>query len=359
MLRLVAGLSNKEIAARLVISRKTAGNHVEHIYAKIDVSNRAAAACSRCGTACSAIWSPRAPQRAEPRAGSLPPMIERAPFGATGHDVEPRDLRRRGARQRLQARRRPSARAAARARHQPHRRRRQLRRRRAADRAVAAPAPGEFFVATKTGERTYARRARGDPPLARPPRRRPGRLDPAAQPRRRDRVGDRARRRRRARGGDRGARRGPRALHRRDRPRPVGAEMHRRSLERFAFDSVLLPVQLRADAGPALRGDVRGARRACARERNVALQTIKSLVARAAGTGARATAAHLVRAAARAGRHRPGRALGARPAEAFLLTTGDVDVLPALLDAAERFERPPPTRRWPQLVEQRLSTLFA
>jgi HD-GYP domain-containing protein (c-di-GMP phosphodiesterase class II) len=44
VLRLVAqGLSNKEIGARLVISPKTAGNHVEHIYSKIDASSRAAA----------------------------------------------------------------------------------------------------------------------------------------------------------------------------------------------------------------------------------------------------------------------------------------------------------------------------
>jgi len=44
VLRLVArGLSSKEIASRLVISPKTARNHVEHIYSKIGVSNRAAA----------------------------------------------------------------------------------------------------------------------------------------------------------------------------------------------------------------------------------------------------------------------------------------------------------------------------
>jgi HD-GYP domain-containing protein (c-di-GMP phosphodiesterase class II)/DNA-binding CsgD family transcriptional regulator len=40
---LVRGLSNKEIAERLVISRKTAGSHVEHIYTKLGVSNRAQA----------------------------------------------------------------------------------------------------------------------------------------------------------------------------------------------------------------------------------------------------------------------------------------------------------------------------
>jgi HD-GYP domain-containing protein (c-di-GMP phosphodiesterase class II) len=44
VLRLVArGMSNKEIAAELVITPKTAGNHIEHIYTKIGVSNRAAA----------------------------------------------------------------------------------------------------------------------------------------------------------------------------------------------------------------------------------------------------------------------------------------------------------------------------
>jgi HD-GYP domain-containing protein (c-di-GMP phosphodiesterase class II) len=44
VLQLVArGLSNKEIARRLVISPKTVGNHVEHIYAKIDASTRARA----------------------------------------------------------------------------------------------------------------------------------------------------------------------------------------------------------------------------------------------------------------------------------------------------------------------------
>ena len=44
VLRLVAqGLSSKQIAQRLVISPKTARNHIEHIYAKIGTSNRARA----------------------------------------------------------------------------------------------------------------------------------------------------------------------------------------------------------------------------------------------------------------------------------------------------------------------------
>ena len=45
VLRLVAGgLSNREIADRLVLSRRTAEHHVQHIYDKIGVSSRAAAA---------------------------------------------------------------------------------------------------------------------------------------------------------------------------------------------------------------------------------------------------------------------------------------------------------------------------
>jgi DNA-binding NarL/FixJ family response regulator len=45
VLRLIArGRSNREVADQLFISPKTVGRHVENLYAKIDVSSRAAAA---------------------------------------------------------------------------------------------------------------------------------------------------------------------------------------------------------------------------------------------------------------------------------------------------------------------------
>ena len=44
LILLARGMSNKQIAGRLVITPKTAGNHLEHIYAKIGATSRAAAA---------------------------------------------------------------------------------------------------------------------------------------------------------------------------------------------------------------------------------------------------------------------------------------------------------------------------
>ena len=44
VLRLVAeGLTTREIAGRLFISPKTADHHIQHIYTKLGVSNRASA----------------------------------------------------------------------------------------------------------------------------------------------------------------------------------------------------------------------------------------------------------------------------------------------------------------------------
>ena len=149
-------------------------------------------------------------------------MIATAPFGSTGHESTRTHLRRRGAR-----RRHPGARPTARSSccsstasttSTP--------RPRTATPSCGSPrgcahTADDFFLATKTGERDLRGRARADPPLARPARRRPRRPDPAAQPGRRDEWETALARRRRARGRDRGARRRARALHRRHRPRPA------------------------------------------------------------------------------------------------------------------------------------------
>ncbi|EPH40594.1 putative HTH-type transcriptional regulator [Streptomyces aurantiacus JA 4570] len=41
---LTAGRTNREIAERLYITPRTVGTHIEHILAKLDLPNRAAAA---------------------------------------------------------------------------------------------------------------------------------------------------------------------------------------------------------------------------------------------------------------------------------------------------------------------------
>jgi aryl-alcohol dehydrogenase-like predicted oxidoreductase len=134
--------------------------------------------------------------------------------------------------------------------------------------------------------------------------------------------------------------------------------MHRRSLERFAFDSVLLPysyVQMQderyASAWKALAAT-------CA-ERGVAMQTIKA-ISLAPWDGREQTAGtwyeplqeqedidlavHWV--------------LG-RP-EVFLNTAGDVTLLPKVLDAASRFEARPSDEAMDDLVERRtLVPLFS
>jgi aryl-alcohol dehydrogenase-like predicted oxidoreductase len=135
------------------------------------------------------------------------------------------------------------------------------------------------------------------------------------------------------------------------------AEMHRRSLERFPFDSVLLPYNFVQMQDPRYAETFEALAAVC-QERNVALQTIKSLASRR-WDGREKTAATW---------YEPLREQGdidlaahwvlGRP-EAFLLTSGDVELLPMLLDAAERFESRPSEEQMREMAErQDLAPLF-
>jgi aryl-alcohol dehydrogenase-like predicted oxidoreductase len=136
------------------------------------------------------------------------------------------------------------------------------------------------------------------------------------------------------------------------------ARMHLRSLERFPFDSVLLPyshVQMR-DASYA--ADFEALATACA-ERRVAVQTIKS-ISLAPWDGREQTAATWyeplreqadIDLAVHWVLGRPG---------VFLNTAGDVTLLPQVLDAASRFESRPPDKVMKQLTTRRqLVPLFS
>ena len=117
------------------------------------------------------------------------------------------------------------------------------------------------------------------------------------------------------------------------------AAMHRRSLDRFDFDSVLLPYNFVTMRLPYYAENFEALIKTCA-ERKVAVQTIKSIALRP----------WLGRDHARTTWYEPLEhqndidlavwwVLG-RPG-VFLNTVGDVDVLPHVLDAAERFKKRP------------------
>ena len=117
------------------------------------------------------------------------------------------------------------------------------------------------------------------------------------------------------------------------------AGMHRRSLERFDFDSVLLPFNFTLLQRPDYRGDVEALLATCA-ERRVAVQTIKAIARRRWDDGP-------------SGHHSWYEPLTDLEAieravqyvladdQLFLNTTADARLLPAVLDAAEGvLERP-------------------
>ena len=117
------------------------------------------------------------------------------------------------------------------------------------------------------------------------------------------------------------------------------AANHRRSLARFDFDSVLLPYNYVTMQLPYYAENFEALASECA-QRNVAVQTIKSIAAKP----------WLGRERTRTTWYEPLEAqadidlavwwvLG-RPG-VFLNTAGDIDLLPRVLDAAERFEKRP------------------
>jgi len=131
------------------------------------------------------------------------------------------------------------------------------------------------------------------------------------------------------------------------------AATHRRSLERFDFDSVLLPCSYISMQSAYYRENFDALARTCA-ERRVAVQTIKSIAMRP----------WMEHAHTRSTWYEPFEAqedidlavwwvLGRE--QVFLNTVGDVSLLPRVLDAAERFERAPSDAEMERLIERSCS----
>jgi len=135
------------------------------------------------------------------------------------------------------------------------------------------------------------------------------------------------------------------------------AAMHKRSLRRFDFDSVLMPYNYVMHLNERYRGEFEEVVRLC-QERRAAVQTIKSIARGPWGTTP------------------PNRNIWYQPLEeqkdidqavhwvlgrgdVFLNTVGDVDLLPKVLDAANRFEKRPGQEEMEGLVQRnKMSSLF-
>jgi aryl-alcohol dehydrogenase-like predicted oxidoreductase len=127
-------------------------------------------------------------------------------------------------------------------------------------------------------------------------------------------------------------------------------KMHMRSLERFDFDSVLLPFSYLMMQNPQYAADFEALMEVC-KERNVAVQTIKSLVRRPWGEREQTRATWYEPLEDQTAIDRTVHWVLGRPG-IFLNTVGDIHVLPKVLDAANRFEARPPEEEMEALEER-------
>lgn len=135
------------------------------------------------------------------------------------------------------------------------------------------------------------------------------------------------------------------------------AAMHLRSLDRFDFDSVLLPYSYTMMQNPQYKADYDRLMEACL-ERNVAVQTIKSLVKAPWGDRERTRATWYEPLEDQADIDLAVHWVLANP-YVFLNTVGDIYVLPKVLDAASRFVKGPADEQMSAWIEsQKIKPLF-
>jgi aryl-alcohol dehydrogenase-like predicted oxidoreductase len=135
------------------------------------------------------------------------------------------------------------------------------------------------------------------------------------------------------------------------------AAMHRRSLERFSFDAVLLPYSYVMMQNPRYAADFEALMALC-QARGVAVQTIKSLVRRPWEQRPETAPTWYEPLREQAEIDRAVHWVLGRPG-IFLNTVADIDLLPKVLDAASRFEtRPSDAEMSAQVQRLELAPLF-
>ncbi len=128
------------------------------------------------------------------------------------------------------------------------------------------------------------------------------------------------------------------------------AEMHKRSLARFDFDSVLLPYNYPMMCNPQYAADFESLATLC-QERNVAIQTIKAITKAPWGDREQTTATWYEPLQNQEAIDQTVSWVLGRPG-VFLNTVGDIHILPMVLDAAKRFESRPTDQEMHDLVAQ-------
>lgn len=135
------------------------------------------------------------------------------------------------------------------------------------------------------------------------------------------------------------------------------AAMHTRSLARFDFDAVLLPYNFLMAQSERYRRNFEAVLTRC-RERHVAVQVIKTI---ARGPWATAERTHTTWYQPLEDQADIDRAVhwAIGLPDVFLNTAGDLGLLPRVLDAASRFERPPSDGEMAAMLDaRRMTALF-
>jgi aryl-alcohol dehydrogenase-like predicted oxidoreductase len=140
---------------------------------------------------------------------------------------------------------------------------------------------------------------------------------------------------------------------------PRAPAMHMRSLQRFDFDTVLVPYNYSLMQNPAFATDLEALVSLC-RERHVAVQTIKSIARRPWGERQRTHNTYFYEPLITQGAiDRAVHWVLGEP-DIFLITAGDMQLLPKILDAAHRFEaRPSDAAMAADVAESTIQPIFA
>jgi len=127
--------------------------------------------------------------------------------------------------------------------------------------------------------------------------------------------------------------------------------MHKQSLDRFDFDSVLLPYNYLQMQKPRYLADFNELVELC-NKRNIAIQTIKSIVRRPWGTSPQTHNTYFYEPLVTQDSIERAVHWSLGLSESFVISAGDLQILPLMLKAATRFEKQPSDTEMRTVVDE-------